>query len=266
MRLGFLGTGKMGTAICKGLTDTGTWPAADICGADIAPAARHAFKQKTGAKAVENAADMVAQSDAVVVAVKPQIAERVLTPLASLLGNKLVISIAAGIPLAKLTNWVGHNRVVRVMPNTPMMIGCGAAVFCCENEVTASDRGIVETILGAVGVVLEMPEQNMDAVTALSGSGPAYVFELMQALIDAAVALGLQPEDARRLTAHTVAGAAEMVKLNMGTPDELRDAVTSPGGTTEAGLSVLTDHKFRHLMSDVLRRARDRSVELGKGQ
>ena len=150
------------------------------------------------------------------------------------------------------------------MPNTPALVSKGAAVYACSGGVTADDRALVERIFGAVGIVMEMDESKLDAVTGLSGSGPAYVFEMIQAMVDGAEVVGLAPEAALALTVETVAGAAEMVARKMGTPDELRTAVTSPGGTTAAGLAVLEDAEFRDIIKRVIQAASERSAELGQ--
>jgi pyrroline-5-carboxylate reductase len=150
------------------------------------------------------------------------------------------------------------------MPNTPLMVGKGATAFACAEAVTESDRAFVTSMFSAVGVVHEVPEEQLDAVTALSGSGPAYVFEMIQALVDAGAAVGLPADVALKLTVQTVAGAAEMVARGIGSPDALRAAVTSRGGTTEAGLAVLGEADFRNVIADVVRAAARRSEELGR--
>jgi len=265
MKLGLIGAGKMATAIAKGLIDNGAWDRNNIVAADVSPTAANAFTAATGVRCEPSAMAIIDTADLLLLAVKPQYAAEAVAPLHNLCGSKLVISIAAGLPLAKLSNFFGTERIIRVMPNTPATVGKGAAVFACAAEVTNQDRDIARRIFGAVGTVLEMDESKLDAVTALSGSGPAYVFEMIQALVDAAVAVGIAPDAALELTTQTVAGAAEMVARKIGRPDELRQAVTSPGGTTAAGLAVMQNAEFRKLIAAVVRAARDRSVELGRG-
>ncbi len=264
MKIAFLGAGKMATAIVQGLVNNGVWPAADIMAADPATAARTAFTTATGVPCEETALDIVKAADILVIAVKPQVLAEAIRPLRDSCDGKLVVSIAAGIRLSHLAEWCGHRRLVRVMPNTPMMVGRGAAVFCPDTGVTPADKQLVERIFASVGIVVELPEENMDAVTALSGSGPAYIFETIQALVNGAVELGIPAETALALTTQTVAGAAEMVARKMGTPDQLRDAVTSPGGTTAAGLRVFQQAGYRKLIKAVLAAARRRSQELGQ--
>jgi pyrroline-5-carboxylate reductase len=264
MKLGFLGAGKMATAIAEGLIVNQVWDRQDMVAVDPVPEARDAFTAKLKVASGNNAAAMLEYVDLVLIAVKPQKAADALAPLAGKFGNKLVVSIAAGIPLSRLAEWVGHDRVVRTMPNTPVTIGKGATVFCCGDGVNKQDRQVVRRIFGAVGFVAELTEDKMDAVTALSGSGPAYIFELIEAMVRGGEAVGLSRELAIELTLQTIQGAVGMVGHKLGTPEELRDAVTSPGGTTEAGLRVLKSGGFRQLIADVIRVARDRSVELGQ--
>lgn len=265
MKLGFFGTGKMATAIARGLVAADVWPVADIYGFDVNADALGAFEDAVGASRVDSVAALADSVDVCVLAVKPQNMPEAVTDSGADFAGTLVVSIAAGLTLDRLCRWFKHDRVVRVMPNTPAMVGRGAAVFSTTNSATVEDRQVVRRIFEAVGVVHEMDEEMIDAVTALSGSGPAYVFEMIQAMAEAAVTLGLEPDAALDLTVQTVAGAAEMVARGMGTPDQLRDAVTSKGGTTAAGLAVLDAAGFRRTMADVLRAARDRSVELGRG-
>ena len=264
MKLGFLGTGKMATAIAKGLVGKQVWQAADQIGFDVSPEACAAFQQATGVRSANDVEAFGRAADILLLAVKPQMAAAAVSPLRASGAGKLIISIAAGLPLAKLCIWFGHDRIIRVMPNTPSMVGCGAAVYACGAGVETADRETAARIFGAVGIALEMPEAQLDAVTALSGSGPAYVFEMIRVLVEGAKALGMPEDAALQLTVQTVAGAAAMLTEGMGTPTDLRRAVTSPGGTTAAGLAVLDEADFPELMAKVLEAARDRSIELGR--
>lgn len=265
MKLLLVGAGKMATAIGRGLVEKRVLSATDLLAADVSPAARQAFAAATGAVCAESALPLAPSADVLVLAVKPQVARDAALSLAAAGGGKLVISICAGLTVATLGSWFGHNRIIRVMPNTPLMVGKGASVFACGAGVNDADRKIAENIFGTLGVVCELPEEKIDAVTALSGSGPAYVFEMIQGLVEAGVAAGLPAGVALDLTAQTVAGAAEMVQRKLGTPDELRVAVTSPGGTTAAGLAEFAKADFRGLLKKVVLAARDRSLELGRG-
>ncbi len=265
MKMLFIGAGKMASAIAGGLVRNGVLAPAEMWAADVHPHARQAFTDATGVHCAEAAEPLARQSDVIVLAVKPQVAEAALQPLAHLLHGRLVISICAGLKLHRLAGWCGHDRIVRVMPNTPLMVGQGASVFCCAAGVMEDDKTLCCKIFGTLGTVSVLPEEAMDAVTALSGSGPAYVFEMIQGLVDAGVAAGLPADTALELTVQTVAGAAEMLRQKLGTPDELRVAVTSPGGTTAAGLAEFVKADFRGLLRNVVLAARDRSVELGRG-
>jgi pyrroline-5-carboxylate reductase len=264
MTLAFIGAGKMATAIASGLVDHKVFAPHEIIATDLSDAARQAFFDRTAATCSCDNAALVAQADAIVLAVKPQVAAQVLAPLKGKFADKLFISIAAGLSIDSLADWTGASRIIRVMPNTPAMVATGASVFSCAPAVTEADRELTRRIFGAIGIVHEMPEAKLDAVTGLSGSGPAYVFEFIQALVDGGVAAGLDAESAHELVVQTVAGAAEMLRQGMGTPDELRVAVTSPGGTTAAGLSVMAEANFRDIMSRVVARATARSIELGQ--
>lgn len=265
MRIGFLGTGQMATALVNGLLANQAWPKEQITGLDIAKAARRNFTLATGVECTEPTAARAALNEIVVLAVKPQQAEAAAAILTDLPQPSLIISIAAGIPLASLEKWLGRERrLVRVMPNTPATIGQGVSVYACNREVNDQDRKNVERIFNAVGLVRELNEASLDAVTALSGSGPAYVFELIQGLTEAGIAVGLAPELALELTVHTVAGSAAMVERGIGSPEQLAKAVTSPGGTTEAGLAVMRKAGFRKILRETVTAARDRSSELGR--
>lgn len=265
MRTLIVGTGKMGTALARGLVETGTMQSTDLFGVDPSPEARTAFVEATGAQASGPDPAVLGTAEVLLLAVKPQIAAGVARDIGGALGEPLILSIAAGIRLRSLSEWFDSSRVVRVMPNTPMQIGRGASAFACAAGVTEADRGLIERILESVGVAREVPEDQMDAVTALSGSGPAYVFEVIEGMTRAAEALGLRREDALELAAHTVRGAAEMVVSACGEPEELRNAVTSKGGTTAEGLRVLAERDLRGILQDALGAAKRRSVELGGG-
>lgn len=265
MKIGFLGAGKMATALAKGLISHNIYAVEDLAATDVSATSRAAFEKTTGIRCTDDPRKLLGGIDTMVLAVKPQHAAEAVAPIANLCGDKLIVSIAAGLALAKLSSWFGHDRIIRVMPNTPAMVGRGAAVYSCGGGVGEADRALAERIFGAVGIVLQMPEEKLDAVTALSGSGPAYVFELVRVLVAGAERIGLDGEDSLLLISQTFAGAAEMLLRKMGTPEELRRAVTSPGGTTEAALKVLNEADFPQLMARMLEKARDRSLELGRG-
>jgi len=264
MKLAFLGAGKMATAIAAGVVGKGILPVGDLRACDVSAEARAQFTARTGVSCTDLDPAVYAAADAILLAVKPQKAAEALAELPKLKPDCLVISIMAGVTLTRLAGWLGTEKLIRTMPNTPLMVASGATGFACGAAATAADADFVRQIFGALGFVGEVPEESLNAVTALSGSGPAYVFEMIQALTDAGVAVGLPADLALGLTVQTVAGAAEMLRQGLGTPDELRIAVTSPGGTTAAGLAVMADGEFRDLMRRVVAAARDRGIELGK--
>ena len=263
MKLAFIGAGKMASAIAAGLVDNGVMAKEEMIAADISAEARDHFTELTGVSCYDSAAAVLESAETVILAVKPQVAEQVARPLAALCGGTLIISIAAGITTSRLGDWFSNNRVIRVMPNTPLMVRQGATVFTCGAGVTSEDRAFASEVFGTLGVVVEAAESQMDAVTALSGSGPAYVFALIEALVCGAESLGLPQPMALELAVQTVAGAAEMLKRKLGTPEELRRAVTSPGGTTAAGLAVLERENFADTINAVLQAAAERSRQLG---
>jgi pyrroline-5-carboxylate reductase len=258
----FLGAGKMATAICGGLVKSGLYEAGDLAAFDVSDAAGKAFSQATGVSI--RPLDAVEDAEALLIAVKPQMIEPALQPLAGKLGGKLVISIAAGVPIAKISSLTGARRVVRVMPNTPALVGAGAAAYAPGPDASAEDAALVGRILGAVGIAYQVKESDLDAVTGLSGSGPAYAFEFIQALADGGVAEGLPRDTAKKLAAQTLLGAAKMVLESDKHPNELCDAVTSPAGTTSRGLELLAERAFHAAVMQAVRAASRRSRELGK--
>ena len=264
MKLAIIGSGKMATALALGIIREKALSKNDIVASDISSDARKDFEDKTGIKCVASSAEALKNADLVLLAVKPQCTKELIPEISKLCQGKLIISIMAGIPLRSLFKWFGSKRAVRTMPNTPLMVGKGATAIACGDDVSASDKELTESFFKASGIVYELPESSLDLVTALSGSGPAFAFEYVQAMVDAAEKLGMNKEIALELTVQTLAGAAEMLKQGMGTPDELRNAVTSKGGTTAAGLAVLEKSNFRKLVHEVIQSAENRSKELGK--
>ena len=264
----FIGAGKMATAIAAGMkNDNKLSSTLNIKAVDISEDARKAFGKKTQFETFENVEDAgIENADILLLAVKPQNAEEVSLNLKKYTGNKLIISIAAGLTLETLASYFNSQRIVRVMPNTPLMVSKGASAYSTGKDVTDADEIIVRQIFESPGILVKVPENLMDTVTALSGSGPAYIFEMIRAMCVASQNLGLPSDIALKLTVQTVAGAAEMLIQEMGTPVELRNAVTSPGGTTAAGLAVMEKNNFSALINNVIQAAHDRSVELGKNK
>lgn len=265
MKLGIIGCGKMGTAFVAGAIRSGVVAASAVTGIDPVKAAREHFKGVTGAKAAEEISAL-ADCDVILLCTKPQDACAALELLVSVSKSPpLVISIAAGVKLSALEQAAkGKARVVRAMPNTPAAVGKGASGFCMGHLATSADADVAKQILSSVGLAIEVPERLMDAVTGLSGSGPAYVYLVIDALADGGVKAGLPRADAIRLAAQTVWGAAAMVLETGEHPAVLKDMVTSPGGTTIAGLAELEKHGLRSALIEAVAAATRRSVELGK--
>ena len=269
VKLFVIGAGKMGGAIAGGLVSGKVFSSDEVAAFDVSEAAAKNFSQRVGCGAYSSAdaaATAFAEAPTVLLAVKPQ----VLTPAlemwknaASPLSEKLVVSIVAGVPIARLAREIGGERIVRVMPNTPALVGAGAAAYAPGAGAGEEDATLVEKILSAVGMARRMKESDLDAVTALSGSGPAYVFAFIQALADGGVAEGLSREAALALAVQTVRGSAEMAARSGEHPAVLKDAVTSPGGTTIRALEVLEDRGFSGAVIQAVRAAAARSRELG---
>ena len=259
----FLGAGKMATAIAGGVVKAKLYPASSLSAYDVSEDACRNFTLASTIAVCDDPVEAVKNSGRVLVAVKPQMIASALKPLAGVLQDKLVISIAAGVTVDQLIELTGTSRVIRVMPNTPAMVGCGAAAFTAGAGATDEDRRFVSSLFGAVGTVTEVSENLMDAVTGLSGSGPAYVFTFIQALADGGVAEGLSRKAALELAVQTVLGAAQMVKDTGIHPTELCDQVTSPAGTTSRALEVLAERGFSGTVMQSVRAAAARSRELG---
>ena len=263
-QLFFMGTGKMATAIAGGLVKKNVFESSELCGFDINPAAAAEFTKATGVPTVTTPADALAASSAVLIAVKPQMITAALEQFKEILKDKLILSIAAGISIAQLAELTTSSRIIRIMPNTPALVGCGAAAFTPSQDAGTEDIALAGKIFSAVGIAIQLKESDMDAVTALSGSGPAYAFEFIQALADGGVAEGLSRETALKLAAQTLLGAAMMVIETGEHPGVLKDKVTSPAGTTSRALEVLAERGFSGTVIQAVRAAAKRSKELGK--
>jgi pyrroline-5-carboxylate reductase len=265
-KIAFLGGGNMAEALIKGMLAAGVAKADQIFVTDIS-ADRLAHLQGTyGITVPQDNKDAVIRAGIVLLCVKPQMMDHVLKEIADVAGkDKLIISIAAGVTIARIEKALASGpRVIRVMPNTPALVLSGAAGLAAGSTSTVSDMMTAQQIFGAVGRAVVVEEKLMDAVTGLSGSGPAYVFTIIEALADAGVKAGIPRELALELSAQTVYGAAKMVLETHEHPGKLRDKVTSPGGTTVEGLRVLEKGKFRETLMNAVEAAAARSKELGK--
>jgi pyrroline-5-carboxylate reductase len=255
----------MASALIGGLLAKG-FDAGSISVIERVEAARDHLVQKYRVHASAAPDDATRGADAVLLAVKPQDLRAALVPLAPFVHGKLVISIAAGVRLADLSRWLaGHDRLVRSMPNTPALIGAGIAALYAPPGVGAADRASAESVLAAVGeTVWVESEALLDPVTALSGSGPAYVFWFIEQLAQSGVALGLAEETARKLALQTVLGAAQLAACSSESPAVLRERVTSRGGTTEAALRVFDEERLAERLRRALEAASRRGAELGE--
>lgn len=265
VRVGFVGAGQMATALARGFLRASLLSPDQLCAVDVSPTAAERFSQETGSKLLDTIAAVADCSDLLFLAVKPQHMMGVLTELSSAVQPRhVVVSIAAGITLRTLCEHLGAScRLIRVMPNTPCLIGCGASGFARGGAATADDAQLVQRLLSAVGVAVEVPETQLDAVTGLSGSGPAFVYVMIEALADGGVRMGLPRDLSLKLAAQTVAGAAQMVLTTGLHPGMLKDAVASPGGTTIAGLHALEHGGLRGTLMDAVHAATLRARELG---
>lgn len=261
---GFIGAGKMATALIRGMLRAGTATPLTISASDALETARAALACETGVILRSTNLEVVRESDVIVLAVKPQSMAAVLEELRPAVTNQhLVISIAAGVSLGTIAASLGDDRrLARVMPNTPALVGSGAAGYCLGPHARPEDETVVRSCLTSVGLAFRVPEPQLDAVTGLSGSGPAFVYVIIEALSDGGVKAGLPRDVATALAAQTVLGAARMVLESGHHPGILKDDVTSPGGTTIAGLHALERGGLRAALIDAVEAATARSSEL----
>ena len=265
-QLGFLGAGKLATALARGWIAAGFTSADRIVGADPLPKAREAFASAISAKTSADNRQTVRDCELLILSVKPQMLAPVLAEIKSeLTAKQLVVSVVGGATLAQLTVGLGPKiRVVRVLPNTASLVGAGATAISPGESATAEDTQLVERMFAAVGVVHRLPEKLLDAVTGLSGSGPAYVALVIEALSDGGVRVGLPRDVATALAAQTVLGTAKMVLEASLSPLTIKEMVASPGGTTIAGLHAMERGGVRAALMDAVVAASIRAEELGK--
>ena len=262
--IGFIGAGNMANSLIRGLLTKGK-PPSTILASDIDPIKLESLKKETKIGTMSNQ-ENIDRADVIVLAIKPQIMESVCLDLDLSDPSKLVISIAAGTTLTQLEKWLDNGRaIVRCMPNTPALIGKGATGMFGNRHVRENQRTLTQEIIKTVGIsVWVESESDIDIVTAVSGSGPAYFFLFMEAMEGAAQELGLSKELARSLIYSTAVGAAELANNGEDSAAELRKKVTSPGGTTQHAIRVFESHDFKNLIHKAIAAARNRSVELAK--
>ena len=266
-KIGFIGGGNMASSLLSGLIASGHSPQ-HLWVSDVNPEALKSLAETLHVNTSINNADVINAVDVVVLAVKPQILNEVAINAAPLIQQKksLVVSIAAGISQTSLSQWLGaETAIVRCMPNTPALVLTGATALHANTQVNAEQHDLAENIMRSVGIALWVDdESDLDAVTAVSGSGPAYYFLLMEAMEKAALELGLNETTARLLVQQTALGAAKIALESSESPEQLRKRVTSPGGTTQRAIETFEQGGFTELVSKALHAAKDRSIEMSK--
>ena len=264
-KIGFIGTGKMGEALIKGILHARLVPSGNIYASDMDLAKLKALETDLTINTCKDNCDAVVNSDIIIIAVKPQIVPAVVNEIKSSIKNQLIISIAAGVTIDTYEkNLPRGTKVVRVMPNIAATVKEAASAICPGSAVSKEDMAIAGNIFSAIGKTVTVQENLMDAVTGLSGSGPAYIFMIIEALADGGVHEGLDRNTAKLLAAQTVLGSAKMVLEGGSHTGELKDMVTSPGGTTIRGLRVMEEQGVRIAMMNAVIAACERSKELGK--
>src|SRR5437016_4262816 len=266
LTIGFLGAGKMATALAKGFIHANLAGADQIIASDPIDAARSAFAREAGAKTTASNLEALKFAGVLLLAVKPdQVADVLEEVGGEFTEKKLLVSIAAGVTLARLEAGLGAGaRVIRVMPNTPALVGASATAYALGQSALPEDGALAQKLFSAVGLAFQLKESLLDAVTGLSGSGPAYVYLFIEGLSDGGVAAGLPRDVATKLAAQTVLGSAKMVLETRLHPGALKDMVTSPGGTTIEGLHELEKGKMRGTIISAVRAATEKSKKLGQ--
>jgi len=267
VKIGLIGAGQMATALAHGFIRAGLTTAGRLLASDPDENARQRFAQATGAKTTADNAEVASHADVLFLAIKPQQLSHVAVALREKkrIADQLVVSIAAGVRLASLAEWLGPSvRAIRVMPNTPCLVGQGVCAYSLNERATPEDGELVGRLLGSLGAAWQLDEKLLDAVTGLSGSGPAFVYQMIEALSDGGVKMGLPRAIATEMAARTLLGSAQMVLSTGEHPAVLKDRVTSPGGTTIAGVHALEAGGVRAALIAAVEAATRRSIELGK--
>jgi len=264
-KIGFIGAGKMATAMIEGLLSKGVYKKDEIIASSRSQDTKDRVSKALGIEVTTDTASVFSSADVIVLAVKPNQIEDILTTNSVANSTKkLIISIAAGIKIATLESYVPDSRIIRVMPNVCCTVLESASSYTLGTKATDEDRDTVKKILEAVGIAFEVPEEKIDAVTGLSGSSPAYVFMMIDALADGGVLMGLPRDMALKLAAQTVLGSAKTVLETGRHPEELKNSVCSPGGTTIEGVKVLEDYGMRAAFISAVQASAEKSKEMGK--
>ncbi len=266
MKLGFIGAGSMGGAILRGAVKAGVLTPEEIYVSDISSTVRKTFSEM-GCNIVANNEELGKSADIILMAVKPQQAKKALKDTVNSLDGKTAISIMAGLKTDTIREMTGGDfRLLRLMPNTPALVGTGAFALDSDTDLTDDEKEFAEKLFSSMGIVEWMPEDLIDTACGLSGAGPAYVYLVIEALADGGVLKGLPRATAQRLAAQTVLGAAKMVMETGDHPGALKDQVCSPGGNTIVGIKTLEEHGVRGAFIDTVMKSTERSKELGKGK
>jgi pyrroline-5-carboxylate reductase len=267
LTIAFIGGGNIASSMIGGLIANGIKPE-KLLAADSDKIQQQLISEKFGIRVFDVNCDAAKEADVIIFAVKPQVMRTVVKEIAEniKLENKLILSVAAGIKLQSIENWLGQSSaIIRIMPNTPALIQAGASALYANKFTHDKQRNTAETIMRSVGIAIWLDaEEQMNAVTALSGSGPAYFFYFMELIENNAIKMGLNKEDARLLTVETALGAAKMALLSSCDPETLRKQVSSPGGTTEQALNIFIQGKLNELVCNAMNAAKRRSIELSE--
>ncbi len=261
--IGFIGGGKMAEAIIKGLISSKSFALPEICVSEPDPERKKYLEEQYRISVTDNNREVIALSDIIILAVKPQVLTKVLPEITPRAGQ-LLISIAAGITLSYMEKRLPNASIVRAMPNNPALVGAGITALAVGGKVKKEQLEEARKIFAAIGQVVEVEEKFMDAVTGLSGSGPAYVYLMIEALTEAGKKLGIDQKSAEKLAVETVLGAAKTTKETGKPASELREMVTSPGGTTIEGLKVLEKRKFAETVVEAVKAAAEKSKKLSQ--
>ena len=264
--VGFIGGGNMAAALVKGLLHSEVLPPANVTVSDVKTERLAQLKAEHGIRTTSDNLELVRSCDVIVLSVKPQVIDKVLSAIGDAIRpEQLVVSVAAGVPVSAIESRLpAGTRVVRTMPNTPATVDAGATAIAAGTHATEADLAIARALFTAVGRVVTLEESLLDAVTGLSGSGPAYVMLMIEALADGGVKVGLHRDTALLLAAQTVYGSAKLLLETGEHPGRLKDMVTSPGGTAIAGLHTLESGGLRRTLIDAVKVATNRSIQLGE--